>query len=283
MNIPEDNWDLVIQSRRRWLDLDLSSLWSYRNLVGLFVKRDFVTFYKQTILGPLWYLIQPLFNTIVFTVVFGKIARMPTDGIPEFLFYLSGNVIWGYFAHCTNETSRTFVANVQVFGKIYFPRLIVPISVVITGLFQFLIQFVLFLCFYFYFVLTVSEMKPSLLILALPLLLLNTACIGLGVGLLVSALTTKYRDLTFAVSLCIQLWMYMTPIVYPLSKVPEKYRVIYAINPMSSVVECFRAIFFGVSALEGTHLMISICVTLTVLTGGILMFNKNEQTFMDTI
>jgi lipopolysaccharide transport system permease protein len=279
----ENDWDLIIQPRRSWLDIDLPTLWAYRNLIGLFVKRDFVTFYKQTILGPIWYLIQPLFNAIVFTVIFGKIAKISTDGVPPFIFYMSGNIIWGYFSHCINGTSTTFTSNVQVFGKIYFPRLTVPISTVITGLFQFLIQFILFLCFYMYFLYKGSDMVPNIWVITLPLLLINIALLGLGIGLLVSSLTTRYRDLSFATGLFIQLWMYLTPIVYPLSEVPADYRLLYSINPMVAVVECFRYTFLGVSALEWVHVAVGLGVTFVAVIGGVLMFNKNEQTFMDTI
>ena len=277
------NWDLIIRPKTGWLDLHLGDLWLYRGLILLFVKRDFVTFYKQTILGPLWYIIQPLFNTIVFTVIFGKIAKIPTDGIPPFLFYLSGNVVWGYFSYCLTQTSSTFVSNAQVFGKVYFPRITVPASVVITGVFQFLIQFAIFLGFYFYFMLSGADVHPTLLVLTLPVLLLQIGVLGLGLGLLLSSLTTKYRDLTFAMGFFVQLWMYLTPIVYPLSQVPEKYRLIYVINPMVSIVELFRAAFIGVSSIVPVHIAISICVTIIAFIAGVLMFSKTEKTFMDTV
>jgi len=235
------NWDLIIKPKTGWFDLHLGDLWRFRDLVFLFVKRDFVTFYKQTILGPLWYIIQPLFNTIVFTVIFGKLAKIPTDGIPPFLFYLSGSVVWGYFAQCLIATSNTFVSNAQIFGKVYFPRMSVPIAIVITGIFQFIIQFTVFLGFYFYFKLNGADVRISVLIFMLPLLLLQMAVLGLGLGILISSLTRKYRDLTYAMGFCVQLWMYLTPIVYPLSQVPEKYRLFYVINPMVSVVEPSRA------------------------------------------
>nr|NQU93970.1 ABC transporter permease [Bacteroidota bacterium] len=278
-----ENWDLIIKPKTGWFNLHLGDVWGCRDLIGLFVKRDFVTFYKQTILGPLWYIIQPIFNTIVFTIIFGKIAKIPTDGIPPFLFYLSGNVVWGYFAQCLTGTSNTFVSNAGIFGKVYFPRITVPISVVITGIFQFIIQFTIFLGFFFYFLQKGVDVRPSLLILILPLILLQMAVLGLGVGMLISSLTTKYRDLAFAMGFGVQLWMFLTPIVYPLSQVPEKYRLLYVINPMASIVESFRAAFLGVSAVEPLHIAISIGMTIIIFLTGIVLFNRIEKTFMDTV
>jgi lipopolysaccharide transport system permease protein len=282
-NRDNENWDLIIEPKTGWFNLHLGDVWGCRDLIGLFVKRDFVTFYKQTILGPLWYIIQPIFNTIVFTIIFGKIAKIPTDGIPPFLFYLSGNVVWGYFAHCLTGTSNTFVSNAGIFGKVYFPRISVPISVVITGVFQFIIQFMIFLGFYFYFMINGSDLNPSFLILLLPLLIFQMAILGLGMGTLISALTTKYRDLTFAMGFCVQLWMYLTPIVYPLSQVPERYRIIYVFNPMASIVELFRAAFLGINTVEPLHIAISIGMTVIIFLTGIMLFNKIEKTFMDTV
>ena len=249
----------------------------------MFVKRDFVTFYKQTILGPLWYIIQPLVNTIIFTIIFGKFAKIPTDGIPPFLFYMSGTIVWGYFSACLTGTSNTFVSNAQIFGKVYFPRLAVPVSVVITGLFQFAIQFVIFLVFYLYFWLNGSKLEPNLLILLLPLIILQMSILSLGFGILISSLVTKYRDLTFAMTFGVQIWMYLTPVVYPLTQVPEHYRIYYALNPMVSIVESFRAMFLGANSLEIEHIIISVITTLLVLFLGIIMFSKIEKNFMDTI
>ena len=282
-NRDNENWDLIIKPKTGWFDLHLGDVWGCRDLIGLFVKRDFVTFYKQTILGPLWYIIQPIFNTIVFTVIFGKIAKIPTDGIPPFLFHLSGTVVWGYFTACLTGTSNTFVSNAGIFGKVYFPRISVPISVVITGVFQFIIQFMIFLGFYFYFMINGSDLNPSFLILLLPLLIFQMAILGLGMGTLISALTTKYRDLTFAMGFCVQLWMYLTPIVYPLSQVPERYRIIYVFNPMASIVELFRAAFLGINTVEPLHIAISIGMTVIIFLTGIMLFNKIEKTFMDTV
>jgi lipopolysaccharide transport system permease protein len=282
-NTDNQNWDLVIKPKTGWFDIHLGELLRYRELIFLFVRRDFVTFYKQTILGPLWYIIQPLVNSVIFTIIFNKVANIPTDGIPPFIFYMSGTVAWSYFATCLTGTSNVFGANAGIFGKVYFPRLTVPISLVITGLFQFLIQFIVFLGFFLYFMWQGADLKPNYLIFTLPLVLLQMAVLGLGVGILVSSLVTKYRDLTFAMGFAVQIWMYLTPIVYPLSQVPEKYRMLYVINPMASIVELFRASFFGVSSIEPVHVIISVIITLLVFVAGIIMFSRLEKTFMDTV
>jgi len=279
----QDSWDLVIKPKTGWLDIHLGELYRYRGLIYMFVKRDFVTFYKQTILGPLWYIIQPLVNTLVFTIIFGKIAKISTDGTPPFIFYMAGTVAWGYFATCLNSTSNTFGQNAQIFGKVYFPRLTVPVANVIIGLLQFGIQFVIFLGFLIYFMWRGSEIHPNYFIFAMPLILVQMAILGLGFGILISALTTKYRDLTFAMGFAVQLWMYATPVVYPLSIVPEKYRLLAALNPMTSVVESFRGAFLGTSSIEPVHIAISVTITLLVFIAGVIMFSRIEKTFMDTV
>jgi len=252
-------------------------------LIYLLVKRDFVTFYKQTILGPLWYIIQPLVNTLVFTIIFGKVAGISTDGSPPFLFYMAGTVSWGYFSTCLTATSNTFVGNAGVFGKVYFPRLAVPIAHVIVSLLQFGIQFLIFVAFLIYFSWQGAHVHPTYSIFYLPLILLQMALLGLGFGILISSLTTKYRDLTFALGFGVQLWMYATPIVYPLSVIPEKYRMIAAINPMTSVVESFRGAFLGASSVEPIHVAIGVIITLLVFTAGIILFSRIEKTFIDTV
>ena len=279
----KSDWDLVIKPKTGWFDVHLGELYRYRDLIYMFVKRDYVTFYKQTILGPLWYIIQPLVNTLVFTIIFGKVARISTDGTPPFLFYMAGTVSWGYFATCLNSTSNTFVKNAGIFGKVYFPRLTVPVANVIIGLLQFGIQFVIFLGFLLYFLWQGTEVQPNTLIFTLPLLLLQMAVMGLGFGILISSLTTKYRDLTFAMTFVVQLWMYATPVVYPLSIVPGKYRLFAALNPMTSIVECFRAAFLGTSSIELIHVAISVTITLLVFGAGVIMFSRIEKTFMDTV
>jgi len=223
----------------------------------LFVKRDFVAFYKQTILGPLWFLLQPLFTTIVFTIIFGRIAKISTDGLPQMLFYMCGIVLWNYFADCLNKTSDTFVSNAGIFGKVYFPRLTVPVSIVITNLITFAIQFLLFLAFWAYFYLEGAAIKASLWILATPFLLLQMAALGLGLGILISSLTTKYRDLRYVVGFGVQLWMYATPIVYPMSQIPEKWQWLYAMNPMAAIVETARFAFLGAGSVRPWNLGIS--------------------------
>lgn len=281
--IEHETWDLIIQPKKRWFELHLGEIWQYRNLVVLFVKRDFVTFYKQTILGPLWYLLQPLFTTVVFTVIFGKIAHISTDGIPPFVFYLSGTVCWSYFASCLKETSTTFVKNAPIFGKVYFPRLTIPISIVIINLAKFSIQLLLSLGFYVYFVMSGSPIRPTVFVLLLPVLILQMALLSLGTGVLVSSLTTKYRDLNFVMGFAIQLWMYLTPVVYPASILPEKYLLFYMVNPMASVIELFRYAFLGTGMVNFTYFAVSWTVTLLILLAGVILFNRIEKSFMDTV
>ncbi len=283
MEIQKDTWTTVIRPQSGWFDVNFAELWNYRDLIALFVRRDFVATYKQTILGPLWFLIQPLFTTVVFTVVFGNIARIPTDGLPPMLFYMAGTVAWNYFAACLNSTSNTFVANANIFGKVYFPRLTVPVSVVIVNLLTFTIQLSLFLGFFFYFSLRGTHLQPSLWILATPLLVVQMGILGLGMGLIVSSLTTKYRDLSFAVGFGTQLWMYATPIVYPMSQIPERWQWLYALNPMASIVETFRFAFLGAGSVNLQHLAISAGMTLLIFFAGIVLFSRIEKTFMDTI
>ncbi len=276
-------WTTVIQSRNGWFDIDLVELWRYRDLICLFVKRDFVAVYKQTILGPLWFLLQPLFSTIVFTIIFGKVAGIPTDGLPQMLFYMSGIVAWNYFAGCLNKTSDTFVSNAAIFGKVYFPRLVVPISNVITNLLTFSIQFSLFLIFFGYFYLAGTAVRPNLWILFTPVLLLQMAALGLGFGILISSLTTKYRDLTFVVAFGVQLWMYATPIVYPMSQIPADWQWLYAMNPMAVIVEVFRYAFLGSGSIQLWQIELCSVITLGVLIAGIVLFSRIEKTFMDTV
>ena len=277
------DWDMVIKPKTGWFDINLGELWRYRDLIGMFVKRDFVTFYKQTILGPLWYIIQPLFTTIVFTIIFGKVAKIPTDSIPPFLFFMAGNVMWSYFGTSLQMTSDTFNTNAQIFGKVYFPRLTVPVSVVIINMLQFSIQFLLFLGFYSYFFWKGVPVTPTYWIAALPVLIVQMALLGLGTGILISSLTTKYKDLRFAMGFLIQLWMYATPVVYPLTQVPEWLRSYYLLNPMVAIVESFRLAFFGVSAIEFQNVVMSWSITMLLLFIGIVLFSRIEKTFMDTV
>ncbi len=276
-------WTSVIRPVSGWFDLHLSDIWRYRDLIMLFVRRDFVAVYKQTILGPLWFLIQPVFTTLVFTVIFGQVAKIPTDGLPQPLFYLSGIVGWNYFSSCLNKTSNTFAGNAHIFGKVWFPRLAVPISVVISNLITFGIQFALFLCVYAYFYLKGAAVAVSPLIFFFPFLVLQMAALGLGFGIIVSSLTTKYRDLAQLVGFGVQLWMYATPIVYPVSQVPAKYQWIVALNPMAPVIEAFRCAFLGVGTVNALQTGMSIATTLLVLFAGIVLFSRVEKSFMDTV
>lgn len=279
----DSNWDYIIRPQRPWFDLRLGELWRARNLVILFVWRDFVTYYKQTILGPLWYLIQPLLTSLTFTVVFGNVAKLSTDGLPQFLFYLSGTVVWGYFSACLTKTSNVFNAHANIFGKVYFPRLTVPFSILLSNLITLLIQFLLFLAFMIYFSFSGADVQPNATILLLPILLVLMAGLGLGFGIIISALTTRYRDLQFLVTFGAQLWMYITPVVYPLSSVPESYRWLVLANPMTSIVETFRFAFLGAGVVEIMHLLYSLAFMIVVMLTGFLIFNRVERTFMDTV
>ena len=273
----------VIRPKRHWFDLRLRELWSYRELVVLFIRRDFVAQYQQTILGPLWYVLVPLLTTVIFTIVFGRIARIPTDGLPPFIFYMSGTVLWGYFSSSFTKTSNTFVVNANVFGKIYFPRLVVPISNLGTSLIGFMIQFVIFLGFLLFFIARGAPVDPNPWVLGTPVLLMLMAGIGLGCGMIISACTSRYRDLTSVVTLGVSLLMYMTPIVYPLSRVPDSYRPIVTANPITPIVEAFRYAFLGVGTIDPLHLAYTAVFAVAVLVVGILIFHRIERTFMDTV
>lgn len=282
-NILPDEWTMILRPRKSLLDVNLRELWQYRDLIMLFVKRDFVSKYKQTILGPIWFIIQPLLTTIMFTIIFGNIAGISTDGIPKLLFYMTGIVGWTYFATCLNDTSQTFIKNASIFGKVYFPRLALPISVVISNLVSLIIQFVFLCCFLVYFMMTGSEVAPNIHVLWIPFLVLLMAGLGLGFGIIISSLTTKYRDLTHLVTFGVTLWMYATPIIYPLSEIPEKYKMFVLANPMTPVVETFKTALLGVGEINYLHLMYSLGFTVVLLALGIIIFNKVEKTFMDTV
>jgi len=276
-------WDLILKPQRSLWDLRLGELWRYRDLIVLFVWRDFVAYYKQTILGPLWYIIQPILSTLVFTVIFGNIARLPTDGLPAFLFYLSGNTVWSYFSTCLLSTSNTFTVNASIFGKVYFPRLVIPISIILSNLLSFVIRLLVFIAFLLYFLYSGSAIQLTLWVLALPLLLLLMAGMGLGLGMIISSLTTKYRDLQQLVSFGVQLLMYATPVIYPLSTVQGTFRWLILANPMTPVVEIFRLGFLGASSVDPLWLLYSAGFMLVVLVVGLLIFNHVEATFMDTV
>lgn len=282
-NILPAEWTMILRPKRSLLDVNLQELWQYRDLIMLFVKRDFVSKYKQTILGPLWFLIQPLLTTIMFTIIFGNIAGISTDGIPKILFYMTGIVGWNYFATCLNDTSQTFIKNASIFGKVYFPRLALPISVVISNLVSFVIQFAFLCVFLVYFMATDARISPSIMVLWIPFLVILMAGLGLGFGIIISSLTTKYRDLTHLVTFGVTLWMYATPIIYPLSGIPEKYRMLVLANPMTPVVETFKAALLGVGQVNTLQLLYSFLFTVVLLAIGVIIFNKVEKTFMDTV
>lgn len=278
-----EKWTDVITPQRNWLDWRFGELLRARDLIMLFVWRDFVSVYKQTILGPLWYLIQPLLTTLTFTIIFGRIAALPTDEVPDFIFYLAGSVVWAYFAECLNKTSSTFIANSNLFGKVYFPRLAVPVSILISNLIAFAIQFILFLVIVAYYWATGGAVAPNWSVLLLPFYILVMAGLGLGFGIIVSALTTRYRDLQFLVRFGVQLAMYATPVIYPLSSIPEKYQLLIIANPMTSIVEGFRYSFLGSGSINPLHLLYSFVFMLVSLAIGIMLFNRIETTFMDTV
>jgi lipopolysaccharide transport system permease protein len=279
----QENWSLVIRPQRAWWDLRLGELWRYRDLVWLFVWRDFVAYYKQTILGPLWYLIQPILTTVVFTVIFGDIAQLSTDGLPPFLFYLAGNTVWTYFSSCLTSTSNTFSGNAGLFGKVYFPRLAMPVSIVISQIISFGIRMLVFVGFLVYFIVSGSEVKLTWWALSLPILLFIMAGLGLGLGIIISSLTTKYRDLQQLVGFGAQLLMYATPVIYPLSTIDRQWRLLILANPMTPVVEVFRLAFLGTSAMSPIYLFYSISFMFIVLLIGVLIFNRVEASFMDTV
>jgi len=284
ITFPDDQeWDMVIEPQRGLFELRLSELWRYKDLVMLFVRRDFVSVYKQTILGPLWYLIQPVLTTFMFTVIFGQIASLPTDGLPQFLFYLSGIVIWTYFADCLNKTSNTFVQNSNLFGKIYFPRLAVPVSILISNQITFLIQLALFIVFIIFFKMSGSTVQANIWLLFVPVLVLMMAGLGLGLGIIISSMTTKYRDLRFLVTFGVQLLMYATPFIYPVSTIPERFRTLILANPMTSIVETFRYAFLGAGTVNLGQLLYSFIFMVVVVSLGTVIFNRVEQTFMDTV
>ncbi|MFZ1729591.1 MAG: ABC transporter permease [Bacteroidota bacterium] len=277
------DWDMIIEPRGRLFHLGLRELWRYRDLVMLFIRRDFVAVYKQTVLGPLWYILQPLLMTAAFTIVFGNIAGMPVDGAPPFLFYMAGSILWTYFATTLTKTSDTFIVNASVFGKVYFPRLAVPVSLVLSNLISFSIQLLLFIVLLVWYSVASSNYHISKLVLVTPVLICVMAGLALGLGVIVSALTTKYRDLRQLITFGVQLAMYATPVIYPLSTVPQQYRLLIMLNPMTAIVESFRTAFLGTGVFEPMHLLYSCGMTIIILIIGVLMFTRVERTFMDTV
>jgi lipopolysaccharide transport system permease protein len=281
--IQDEDWNLVIKGHTSLFDLKFNDVWRYRDLLWMFVKRDFVSFYKQTVLGPLWFFIQPLFTTIVFTFVFGNLAKISTDGLPQQLFYLSGITAWNYFSDCLTKTSTVFRDNAAIFGKVYFPRLIMPLSIVVSNLVRFIVQLLLLVLMMLYFGIQGANVQVTTAILFFPFLVVLMALLGLGLGLIITAMTTKYRDLTFLVSFGVQLLMYGTTVIYPLSAAPEKYKSIIELNPMTGIIEAFRFSFLGKGEFSVWSIGYSALVTLVVLFLGVIIFNKTEKNFVDTI
>ena len=272
-----------VSSKHKLFNVNLKEIWQYRDLILLFVKRDLTTSYKQTILGPLWILINPLLSTTVFTVIFGIIAGIPTDGMPQFLFYMSGNILWGFFSSCLNRGSGTFLGNVRLFGKVYFPRLVMPISGIIYNLVNFFLQTSVFVILVIVYAVIGANVHPNWLIALTPLLVLQTAMLGTGMGLIISSITTKYRDLNVLVGFGVSLLMYITPVVYPISQVPVNFRWLMLLNPVAPIVETYRCAFLGRGSFEWPFLLISLAVTAGLLFWGVVVFNKVEKNFIDTV
>ena len=283
-----EGWDTVIRPRTGWFDIDIKGLVRYRDLIFLMVKRNFTLLYKQTILGPAWVIIQPLLTTLVFTVVFGQLAGLPTDGVPKFLFYMAGNIMWHFFSQSLTETSNTFITNSKIFGKVYFPRLVMPFATVMTQMINFLVQFVLFLPFVIYYATRPgSAVHPNWGLIALtPLLLIQLGVLGLGFGIIISALTTKYRDLAMLVTFGVQLWMYATPVTYSTSMIADRFPGLlkyYMLNPITPIIETFRAAYLGAPTYSYGYNLLSVAVTAAVFLIGVVLFSHIEKTFMDTV
>jgi lipopolysaccharide transport system permease protein len=279
----QEQWTEIIEPRTRLLDLRLGEVWRYRDLILMFVRRDFVANYKQTILGPIWFFLQPLLTTVTYILIFGKMAGLSTDGLPMLAFYLAGITVWNYFAESLNKTATVFKDNAQIFGKVYFPRLAMPLSIIISNLVRFLIQFLLFLLIWSYYFFTTDAVQPNAMILLVPVLILIMGLLALGLGMIISALTTKYKDLIFLLTFGIQLLMFATPVIYPLSSLPEKYRWLILANPMTPIVETFRFAFLGSGTFSWTYLAYSAVMAFVVLAVGTVIFNKVEKGFMDTV
>jgi lipopolysaccharide transport system permease protein len=279
----QEKWTKVIEPKTSLFTIRLYEIWQYRDLIIMFVRRDFVSNYKQTILGPIWFFLQPLLTAFIYIVIFGNIANISTDGQPMILFYLSGITLWNYFSDNFNKTATVFKDNASLFGKVYFPRLTMPISIVLSNLVRLGIQLLLFLGFWLYFLTDNNRIQPNWYILLTPVLILMMALISLGSGLIICSVTNKYRDLVFLISFGVQLLMYATPVIYPMSTVPEKYKWLIQYNPLSAIVETFRYSFLGTGAFSWGQFFYSFCCSIFILILGILVFNKVEKSFTDTI
>jgi lipopolysaccharide transport system permease protein len=284
--LAKDDWDIEITAKNNIFDLKLKDVWHYRDLLLLLVRRDFVSFYKQTILGPIWFFVQPVITILFYTLVFGNLAGIPVDGLPKPLFYLAGTIIWNYFAECLTKTSTVFKDNSALLGKVYFPRLIMPLSIVLSNLVRFGVQFLLFIMLYFFYLLKGVFISPNVLMLLFPLLILMIAALGLGLGMMISAVTTKYRDLAFIVSFGVPLLMYTTTVIYPLSVAEAKYPAyswLIKFNPITAIIETFRYSFLGKGGFSWQLIGYSFITTIIVLLAGTIIFNKVEKTFIDTV
>ena len=277
-----EQWDAVIESRHSLLDLNLKELWHYRDLLVLFVRRDFVTVYKQTILGPLWFFIQPILTTITFTIIFGNVAQLSTDGAPKLVFYMAGITLWNYFSTCLTSVSGVFNVNASIFGKVYFPRLIMPLTIVISNLMKFGVQFLLFLCFVGYYY-SQNEIRPNTWIAATPIVIILMALISMGIGLILSSMTTKYKDLNQLIGFGVQLFMYATPVIYPSSTVPLDYQWVVELNPLVGLFDYMRFAYLGVGEFTILDLVYPSIFSIVILVIGVLVFNKTQKTFMDTV
>ncbi|AZI21933.1 ABC transporter permease [Chryseobacterium taklimakanense] len=282
MTEPQQQWTETIDSRHSLFDLKLGEVWRYKDLIYMFVKRDFVSGFKQTILGPLWFFINPVFTTIVYLVVFGGIAKLPTDGIPQVLFYLAGITLWNYFSSCLLGTSNVFTGNAAIFGKVYFPRLVMPLTIVISNLMKFGVQFALFLAAWLYYLIQ-AKIEPNIWILATPLLILLMAAFALGMGMIFSSLTTKYRDLQMLLSFGVSLLMYATPVIYPISALTGIWKKLAMYNPLTGIFECFKYGWLGAGDFSPVMLTISSVIIFVLLAVGTVIFNKVEKSFMDTV
>lgn len=278
-----EQWTEIIEHRRKLLDLRLDELWRYRDLVIMFVRRDFVANYKQTILGPLWFFLQPLLTSLIYILIFGRIAGLSTDGLPMMVFYLAGITVWNYFAETLTKTATVFKDNAQIFGKVYFPRITMPVSIVIANLVRFFIQFSLFIAILIFHLAKSDAIQPNYYILLTPVLIILMGLLALGFGMIISALTTKYRDLIYLMTFGVQLLMFATPVIYPLSSIGEKYKMLILANPMTSIVETFRYAFLGSGSFSWAYLGYSAGFAVFVLLAGMIIFNKVERSFTDTV
>lgn len=280
----QEEWDLIIKPQNKWYQIDLASIWKYRDLLLLLVRRDFVSIYKQTVLGPVWFFLQPIITAITFSFIFGRLANISTDGKPALVFYMAGITLWSYFSDCLTKTSNTFVNNAGVFGKVYFPRLVVPLSILISNLIKLAIQFLIFITIWFYYLNTTDALSPNWNYLwVLPLLIIMMAGLGFGAGILISSLTTKYRDLTFLVGFGVQLLMYASSVVLPISIMSEKIKFLMLLNPITSIIEAFKFIFLGSGYFSFLWLGYGFGFMCVLIFFAVIIFNKVERSFMDTV